>query len=333
VTTTSARFTGLTNGRSYTVRVRAHNAAPQPGPWSDWSAPAVPVSVPDAPGGLAVAPVAAGQLQVTWQAPASHGAPLGSYQLTVDGAGGSRSFAPAANVTSYAVAVENGVQYTFTLRASNAVGQSAPATVQGSTFGVPDAPWVVSVVGQAGGAYGQGEATVTVSPPQRDGGSPITSYQVRASNGQLVTMTGTETTVTGLSGGQNVTVQAQACNQRGCGAWSNTLASLPTPQTAPGSVDSLNLEVRSDAQGRPVSASASWSPPDWAGGADGRQYRVRWFVNGQLVSEATTTACGADLTEGLSQLGEDGAGTISVTVAAETSVGAGADAQKDWTHP
>ncbi len=331
VTTTSARFTGLTNGRSYTVRVRAHNAAPQAGPWSDWSAPAVPIGVPNAPAGLAVAPVNTGQLQVTWQTPANNGTPLGVYQLTVEGAGRSRSFAPAPDATSYVVDAENGVQYTFTLRASNAVGLSAPATTQGSTFGVPEAPRVISAVGQVGGAYRQGTAVVTLSP-QGDGGSPITSYQVKVNNDQVFTVTGTEATITGLVGGLSASIQAQACNQRGCGAWSGAVGTSPLPQTVPGTVN-LNLDVATDGTGQPVQAWASWSPPDWAGGAD-RQFRVRWLVDGQVISETTTTATSAQLTEGIPVLGEGRPSvTISVSVTAETSVGAGAPVQKDWTNP
>ena len=47
--TTSYTFTGLKNGTAYTVRVRAHNKAPDPGPWSDSSQPMIPAAVPDAP--------------------------------------------------------------------------------------------------------------------------------------------------------------------------------------------------------------------------------------------------------------------------------------------
>ncbi|MCL2090640.1 MAG: fibronectin type III domain-containing protein [Micrococcales bacterium] len=334
-TTTRAQFDGLTNGLSYTVQVRAYNDASDPSLWSEWSGPAVPAGVPNAPGGLAVAPANAGQLQLTWQAPSNNGAPLESYQLTVDSAGGaSRSFAPAANATSYTVDAENGVQYTFTLRASNAVGLSASATVQGSTFGVPEAPQVTSVVGQVGGAYGNGTAQVVLSP-RGDGGSPITYYNLRDSNERLSTTTSTETTISGLMGGQAVSVQAQACNSRGCGIWSGRTSASPQPQTRPGSVN-LSLDVTSDAAGQPVQAQASWSIPAqdavfWAGGSD-RQYRVRWSVDGQTVSETTTTTRNAQLTQGLPVLSEGRpSANITVTVTATTSVGAGEPEQRDWT--
>ena len=332
-TTTSARFTGLTNGRSYTVRVRAHNAAPQPGPWSDWSGQAVPASVPNAPGGLAVAPVDAGKLQLSWQTPANNGSPLGSYQLTVvDDGGATQTFAPASNVTSYTVDAQNGVQYTFTLRASNAIGLSAPSTIKGSTFGVPAAPQVTAVEGQVGGAYGQGTAKVTLSPGG-DGGSPITSYKIqRIDNGQTFTVNGTETTVTGLMGGQAVSFQAQACNQRGCGAWSAARAVSPQPQTAPEAVPNLKVELTSDPTGQPTLAKATWLAPDWAGGANGRQYQVVWSVDGQVVSQTTTTGLIDQVTQGLPTLGDARpSAKISVTVTASTSVGTGAAATADQT--
>ena len=330
VTTTSARFAGLVNGDMYTVRVRAHNASPQPGPWSEWSGPAVPAGVPAAPRGLVVSPVDAGRVQVSWLIPANNGSPLVGYQLVVDGGGTTRTFTPAANATSYVVDAQNGVEYTFTLRAQNAIGLSAPTTVQGSTFGVPDAPRVTSVAGQSGGAYGQGTVKVTLSPGG-DGGSPITSYKiVRVDNGQTFEVTSPEATVSGLVGGQSVSFQAQACNQRGCGAWSSAVSASPRPQTVPGSVPGLALDVTTDATGQPVSASASWSAPDWAGGTAERQYRVVWSVDGEVVQ--TTTALSAQLTQNLPTLGDARpSAKISVTVSASTTVGAGAGVSADKT--
>ena len=47
--TTSYTFAGLRNGTAYSVRVRAHNKAPEPSGWSPSSIPMVPARVPDAP--------------------------------------------------------------------------------------------------------------------------------------------------------------------------------------------------------------------------------------------------------------------------------------------
>ncbi|MBU4214897.1 MAG: fibronectin type III domain-containing protein, partial [Actinobacteria bacterium] len=51
-TSTSATFTGLVNGQAYSVRVRAANRSPDPGPWSAWSGAVVPSAVPAAPQSL-----------------------------------------------------------------------------------------------------------------------------------------------------------------------------------------------------------------------------------------------------------------------------------------
>ncbi|MCL2467656.1 MAG: fibronectin type III domain-containing protein [Micrococcales bacterium] len=313
VSTTSARFSGLTNGRAYTVRVRAHNSSPTPGPWSDWSVAVTPVNAPDAPRGLAASPLGDGQLQVTWQRPPDNGMPLLEYELVVAGGGTSTIYHPAVDATSQAVTAQNNVQYTITLRARNALGWSAPATTQGSTFGVPGAPQVTEAVGQVGGASGQGTVRVTLSPGA-DGGSPITSYQVRVNNGAAVTLNGTSGTVGGLQGGQAAVVYAMACNQRGCSTWSAGVPAVPTPQTVPGAVGGLRVDVAANGS----EATANWSAPDWGGGT-GQQYRVVWKVNGDEVTSTTTTALTARLTQGLP-------GSVTVTVSAVTSVGGGPDA-------
>ncbi|MCL2850454.1 MAG: fibronectin type III domain-containing protein, partial [Micrococcales bacterium] len=330
VKTTSARFQGLTNGTAYKVRVRAYNDAPQAGPWSAWSDEITPMGAPGAPTQLSTSPLAATQLQLSWRAPDPNGSPLGAYQLVVVGGGTTRTFAPARDVEKFTVDVLNNVEYEFTLTASNAVGSSPPATVTGSTFGRPGAPRVVSVVGQSGGSYNQGTATVTLSPGH-DGGSPITSYNVRARTGQTATFTSTSGTLTGLAGGKDAWVEAQACNQRGCGDWSDTpVLAAPQPRTAPGQVGSLRVDISYNG-GQPAEAYATWSAPDWAGGSE-QGYQVTWLVNGDTVSSTTVTTLNARLTQGLPTLAEARpTAQVSVTVTAVSSVGVGAPARADAT--
>src|SRR5699024_9732403 len=78
----SHTWTGLENGTSYRIRVRAHNEAPDPSEWSEWSAAEIPAGVPDQP----VAPVAQrvdspvnAQITASWTAPPSNGDTISGY--------------------------------------------------------------------------------------------------------------------------------------------------------------------------------------------------------------------------------------------------------------
>ena len=74
-------LSGLTNGSSYTITVRAKNSDF----WSTSSSPSGPHTAPDAPGpvsGLALAVSAIDQLTATWSAPVDNGgSAVTSYQL------------------------------------------------------------------------------------------------------------------------------------------------------------------------------------------------------------------------------------------------------------
>ena len=73
--TTSYTFTGLRNGTAYSVRVRAHNKAPEPSGWSPSSAPMVPARVPDAPVVTATPTdsTLGRVIVITWTAPVDNG--------------------------------------------------------------------------------------------------------------------------------------------------------------------------------------------------------------------------------------------------------------------
>src|SRR5690606_38555361 len=80
----SAVFTGLTNGTSYSVRVRARNAAGL-SEWSAFSAPETPAGVPVVSGPPTLTR-GDGQATVTWSAASANGAPVDAYRIYVNGA-------------------------------------------------------------------------------------------------------------------------------------------------------------------------------------------------------------------------------------------------------
>lgn len=109
-----------------------------------------------------------------------------------------------------------GSSYSFTVIATNEVGNSLPALSNLVTIPtVPDAPTSVSAVA------GDKEANVSFTTPL-DGGSPITSYTVTSSPGGL-TASGSSSpiTVTGLTYGKSYTFTVVATNMYGNSASSS----------------------------------------------------------------------------------------------------------------
>ena len=172
--------------------------------------PSAPLSV-SATGGI-------GQATVSWQPPASNGgSPIGGYVVTPiqDGT----PLAPLAfNSAGTSATVSNlrHHSYTFTVRAVNAGGggppsqPSSPVTVQW----VPGTP--LTVTARAGDA----QATISWSPPQDDGGLPITGYRVTALGGppDVVQAVGaTSTVLYGLVNFSLYTFTVEAENAAGTG--------------------------------------------------------------------------------------------------------------------
>jgi Ca2+-binding RTX toxin-like protein len=195
------------------------------------------------------------------------------------------STTPIGNVTSTVIGgLSNGTAYTFDVAAVNAVG-AGPASVRSAPAvpfvpaTAPDAP----VIGTA--TAGNATATVTWTAPA-DGGSPITGYTVRRTNGATVVLTdvpvSTSFTATGLVNGTAYTFQVQAANVVGAGAFSaasNTVIPLaPIIAVAPG-VPTIGTATAGN-----TTAVVNWTPPVSNGGPAITRYDVQVLnaVNAQV---------------------------------------------------
>jgi len=183
-TATSGTVTGLVNGTTYTLQVRAVNLF-GPGPLSAASNPVTPVGLPGTPTTV-VAIRGNASASLSWTAPASNGgSAITGYQVQVrTGTTVVRTDVLTGPSTSTLVTgLTNGTAYNFRVAAVNAIGtgalSAASNTVTPAT--VPDAP-VLGAVTQ--GALG-GALTVVVNwtPPVFNGGSAITGYTVSAYDG------------------------------------------------------------------------------------------------------------------------------------------------------
>ena len=226
--TTPQTVNGLTNGTEYIFEVRAVNTVGASA-WTQSNA-VTPVTVPDAPTAVTAASGNA-QATVEWVAPASDGgSPITSYELRYSPNIPVPTWtAPTTATTPQTVnGLTNGTEYIFEVRAVNTVGASAWTQSNAVTpVTVPDAPTAVTA------ASGNAQATVEWVAPASDGGSPITSYELRYSpNIPVPTWTAPTTattpqTVNGLTNGTEYIFEVRAVNTVGASAWTQSNAVTP----------------------------------------------------------------------------------------------------------
>ncbi|WP_439957996.1 Ig-like domain-containing protein [Microbacterium oleivorans] len=148
LTGNSHRWEGLQNGTEYQVRVRAHNRAPEPSDFSQWSAGEIPAAPPSASGAPTVArlePVGnRAQMRVSWNQPAENGDAIAGYELRVIRGGNVvDTIAVPAGQTSQAVVVDTSQSdYTYDVRARNKAGwgDRSPQSAPRRAFTPPGAP-------------------------------------------------------------------------------------------------------------------------------------------------------------------------------------------------
>jgi chitodextrinase len=265
-TATSATVPGLTNGAGYTFTVVATNAAGNSGE-STASATVTPKTVPGAP--TAVTATAGNtDASVSWTAPSSNGSAITGYTVTSSPEGVIATTTGAASVT--VTGLTNGTAYTFTVAATNAVGESpasaASTAVTPSTPSAPGAPTGVTATA------GDAEALVSWTAPTDNGGSIITGYTVISYPGAVsfavANGAARSVTVTGLTNGTTYTFTVVATNAVGDSPESNAStestpavgqdAGAPPTQDSPPALSASN----GTAPIIPPSNTTSVTPPE-----------------------------------------------------------------------
>jgi len=226
---------GLTNGTAYTFKLTATNDVGT-GTASAWSQYVTPATVPFAPK-IGTAVKGNGQATVYFTAPAAvggvpgnGGSPITSYTVTSDPEGikVKRAGSNASPIT--VTGLTSNTHYTFTVTATNAIGESGPSSASNivtPTAAIPSAPAAVTAT------PGDGQATVSFSAPLENG-SPIQFYTVFIYPG-AIPFTGSTSSpikVTGLTNGKAYTFRVTATNLIGTGSASATTLAV-TPSTVP----------------------------------------------------------------------------------------------------
>ncbi|MCK5253815.1 MAG: fibronectin type III domain-containing protein, partial [Thermoplasmata archaeon] len=224
-----------------------------------------PVGPPSAPGSFS-AVGEDGQVTLTWAAPGSDGGAMliGFYVYrgtTPDNA--ERVATKTVTQLSHVdTGVVNGVQYVYYLTAYSDVAESRPTNAIDITpFGLPGR------VSDLRTTADDGQVTLDWSPPETDGGRPITKHKVYAGEGSAgamvyLTQIGNVTTFshTGLTNGITYFYQVTAVNEAGEGQVSETVSARP--MALPGPVTDFEAEAVKGG------IKLTWKLPEDLGGAD-----------------------------------------------------------------
>lgn len=282
---TSCLVSPLDNGTAYTFTATAFNGVARSDS-STASASVTPATVPGAPTITSASSSSSGSTTVNFSAPASNGgSAITGYTITSNPGG--FTCTAAANATSCAVTgLTDGVAYSFTAVATNAIGNSSSSGASSSvtSAGAPSAPSSVT------GSVGNGSSTITVSGASANG-SAITGYTVQAYDstgsalsGKTCTITSPSTSceISGLTNGSEYTFTATATNGAGTSATS-AASSTVTPAGVPSAPTGLNV---TSGTGK---VTVEWTAPA-ANGAPITSYTVQAYdPDGNAVSRATCT--------------------------------------------
>jgi titin len=247
---------GLAAGSSHTYTVKAVNAAGS----GTSSAPAVATTanVPGAPGNLS-ATAGAGQIVLTWSAPGNGGSPITGYDISYQGGGIVANGVTALTYTDSVLAA--GTLYRYVVKAVNAVGSSAGASAQASTWSLPGPPTGVTASG------GNHQIVVSWTAPISDGGTGITLYSVYDNLSSLACTTSGLSCPDSVGNGVTHSYTVRATNALGQGA-SSTSSNSATSWDLPDAptLDSATLNG--------ADVDLSWSAPAANGGSSVTGYRI-----------------------------------------------------------
>ena len=278
----STTVRNLTNGQSYTFRVRAVNRAGESAASASQSAtPTATLVAPDTPFGLSATP-GNQRVRLGWVQP-SGGAALTHYEYELDGSGAWTSTGSTA--PSYTVmGLTNEQSYSFRVRAVNSAGPSGASGSQSATPTVtePEAPQRLR------STPGDGQVRLRWAAPPNDGGDPITHYEYELDFSGTWISTGSavpSATVTGLMNGRTYTFRVRAVNAQGNGdvVMLQATPSRPTGGRGP-------RTTAPDAPGNLTAAAAdgvvtlSWDAPSGTGGAPITDYEYQIDGEGEWIS-------------------------------------------------
>ena len=244
---------------------------------------------PEAPGVPRVDSVGDSEVVLTWDAPANNGAAITGYTVSASGVN-----QECAATTCTISGLTNNQEYTFTVTATNEVGESDPsvASAPARPDVEPERP------APPKGTDGDRKVDLTWTAPVNRG-SPITSYTVEISpapaNGvSQKSVSGTSTMWEGLTNGTAYQFRIQAVNDADrpseFSGWSSSItpAGLPMQPLAPSA-------SRAESAVNGGVANVSWKAPN-ANGATISGYTLSVYEGGSFLKEITTSGTSQQVT-------------------------------------
>ena len=214
--------------------------------------------VPDAPGTPTVVEVRSHTAVISWSPPRNNGAEITGYRVDVSGSGSRECTATTCTIDG----LVNARDYTFTVVATNAVGDSAPSPVSATIRpdAIPDPPTAPALT--------FGDGTLGVSWANRDYSgdrSAISSVTLEISPAppsgvaQLLLGSVTSATWTGLVNGTAYRVRVLATNEAGPSEWGEYSAA-EIPAGVPGPPGQPQTTML-DPVGAQAQMNVTWSAP------------------------------------------------------------------------
>ncbi|CAB4889650.1 unannotated protein [freshwater metagenome] len=287
---------GLTNGRTYSVEVKAKNAIGQ-GIASKPRASVKPAALPTAPGSPILSAVTATSLTATWTAADGSGNTITGYTATayttVDGMTVAASCSTSGALTCGLSGLTPGTGYWVSVVARNSLGAGAASSRSAATTTALTAPGSPNITGTS---VTRTSATVTWLAPISNGGSSVTGYTAKAYLVAGVTPVGTCATTTALSctistltSGTTYELEVVATNVINAGLPSaRSTVATPAP-TAPGAPTIASFSPGNGTM------RVNWTAPADNGGSTITGYIVRAYstLAGTTVVRSCTASVGS----------------------------------------
>jgi hypothetical protein len=274
------------------------------------------VTAPSAPTNLSAVP-RDGQIELSWAAPESDGgSPITRYEAAIN----STPWIEPDGAFSHTFAgLQNGVEYTFRVRAVNVKGGGAETVIKG----IPAKPTTPGKPVGFTALPGDRQVLLSWGTPKSDGGSAITGYEVSSNGGATWIDAGNVLSYTfeSLVNGMEYTFKVRAVNANGSGS-EESAAAKPGVPTVPGKP--LNLA----AEPGDGTVALEWFPPESDGGSEITGYEAAvgdspWTtVSAALSHTFTGLSNGTEYTFKVRAINEKGSGPESSITATPGSASA-----------
>ena len=267
---------------SFTVTYRVQDATKDVEREVQGTITATVLDKPGAPTRASAVSNSAGTALVSWRTGTTGGSPITSYTVTDHTQGDSKSC--GAVTECLFDGRTNGTEHTFSVTATNEVGESDPSNKTSVLIDAkPETP------GAPTGKPGDGSITVSWAAPVNTG-SDLEGYDVELSPGGVQQAGANETskTISGLTNGHEYMVRVRARNKNYTSEWSSFSQGV-TPYGAPEAPTGVSATFSNG------TAQVTWNEPSNTNGRNIEQYTVSANGAKPVLVDAPTTSTSFEL--------------------------------------